>query len=108
LYSNTKLQQTKTQHNRNENFVETQTQNPKKHIKGVKSSVSNLDDDAPNASNIKIAHFNIYDPRSWENLDNKSRDILVENEPIIKMNLNFLHCKYFRHFLCELFKKIKQ
>jgi len=34
------------------------------------------------ASNIEIAHFNIYDARNSENLDNTSRDILVENVPI--------------------------
>ena len=57
-------------------------------------------------TNIEIAHFNIYDPRNLENLDNLSRDILVKNGHIIKMNLNFSSDKYFRHFSCELFKKI--
>lgn len=42
---------------------------------GAKSFVSNLRDDVPNASNIKIAHFNIYDPRNLENFDNTSNDI---------------------------------
>jgi len=61
-----------------------------------------------NASNIEIAYFNIYDPRNWKNLDRKSRDILVQNEPIIKINLNFLNDKHIRHFSSGLFKKIKQ
>jgi len=30
-----------------------------------------------NASNIEVAHLNIYDPRNLENLDNKSKDNLV-------------------------------
>lgn len=33
-----------------------------KHIKGAKSFVSYLGDHVPNASNIEIAQFDIYDP----------------------------------------------
>lgn len=60
-----------------------------KYIKGVRSFPSYLGDDGPNASNIEISHFDMYDPRNWKNVDNMSRDILVEKEPIRKMNLNF-------------------
>jgi len=42
---------------------------------GAKSFFSNLCDDVPNASNIEIAHFNIYDSRNLEKFDNTSNDI---------------------------------
>jgi len=42
---------------------------------GAKTFVSNLGDDESNASNIEIAHFNIYDLRNLENFDNTTNDI---------------------------------
>jgi len=30
----------------------------------------------PNVSNTEIAHFNIYDPKNWENFDNTSKNII--------------------------------
>jgi len=59
------------------------------------SSVLN---DVPNVSNIenlgdgyenKIPHFDIYDPRNWENLHNNSNYIIVKKEPIKKWILIF-------------------
>jgi hypothetical protein len=45
-----------------------------KRIKGVKSFVSYLGDDVPNAYDIEIAQFDIYDPGNWKNLGNMSMD----------------------------------
>ncbi|KAI5001828.1 hypothetical protein ZWY2020_026478 [Hordeum vulgare] len=37
----------------------------------------------------QASSFDIYDPRTWNILDNKSRDILIEKEPIREFNLEF-------------------
>ncbi|TYG65704.1 hypothetical protein ES288_D06G207700v1, partial [Gossypium darwinii] len=70
----------------------------------------NKPNDVPNVSNIENFGFNeeqiipfdigideeqtipsldIYDPRNWANLDNKTRDILIEKGHIKEMNLDF-------------------
>ncbi|KAI4994399.1 hypothetical protein ZWY2020_029447 [Hordeum vulgare] len=37
----------------------------------------------------QASYFDIYDPRTWNILDNKSRDILIEKGPIREFNLEF-------------------
>jgi hypothetical protein len=42
-----------------------------------------------NENDQEASPFSIYDPRLWDGLDNKTRDILVEKGPIREYNLNF-------------------
>jgi len=39
---------------------------------------------------VQEASFHdVFDPRTWENLDNKGRDILIEKGPVRELNLEF-------------------
>ena len=40
----------------------------------------------------------VFDPRTWENLDNKGRDILIEKGRVRELNLEFLVNALSRHF----------
>ncbi|KAK9690129.1 hypothetical protein RND81_09G106900 [Saponaria officinalis] len=63
---------------------------------------SNLPNDEPNISNTFI---DIYDPMNWINLDNKTRDIIVEKRPIRELNIDFPLDDNNRHFKYSFFSR---
>lgn len=42
--------------------------------------------------------LNIFDPKTWDNIDNKTRDILVEKGPLRENSLKFPTDEASRHF----------
>ncbi|KAK9682234.1 hypothetical protein RND81_10G060200 [Saponaria officinalis] len=63
---------------------------------------SNLPNEEPNISNTFI---DIYDPINWTNLDNKTRDIIVEKGPIRELDIDFPPDDNNRHFKYSFFSR---
>ncbi|XP_062182263.1 uncharacterized protein LOC133886585 [Phragmites australis] len=56
------------------------------------------DTENSNADEQKDSLLAIYDPRTWDNLDNRGRDILIEKGPVRELNLQFPSDSSGRHF----------
>ena len=56
------------------------------------------DHENSNGDELDGSGLSIYDPRTWDNLDNRKRDILIENGPVRELNLVFPKDAIGRHF----------
>jgi hypothetical protein len=52
----------------------------------------------PNGDDQDDSLLSMYDPRTWDNLDNSKRDILIEKGPLREPNLQFRKNADGRHF----------
>jgi hypothetical protein len=54
--------------------------------------------DARNGDEQDHSLLSLYDPRTWDNLDNCKRDILIEKGPVRELGLEFRKDDLGRHF----------
>ncbi|PUZ67153.1 hypothetical protein GQ55_3G410300 [Panicum hallii var. hallii] len=59
----------------------------------------------PNGDERDGSSLSIYDPRTWDNLDNSKRDILIEKGPVRELNLEFPKDAIGRHFSYAYYSK---